>query len=47
MGARYLEEGREWRLSGLLYTDDLILCGESEGSQKVAVDVLLRFIGDV
>ena len=25
-----LEDGREWRLPGLLYTDDLVLCGESE-----------------
>ena len=24
------EEGREWRLPGLLYIDDLVLCGESE-----------------
>ena len=22
--------GREWRLPGLLYVDDLVLCGESE-----------------
>ena len=27
---RFLESGREWRLSGVLYTDDLVLCGESE-----------------
>ena len=27
---RFLEEGREWRLLGLLYADDLVLCGESE-----------------
>ena len=24
------EEGREWRLPGLLYADDSVLCGESE-----------------
>ena len=24
-----LEEGREWRLSDLLYTDDLVLCAKS------------------
>ena len=29
-GVRFLEDGREWRLPGLLYTDDLVLCGESE-----------------
>ena len=27
---RFLEGGREWRLPGLLYADDVILCGESE-----------------
>ena len=26
----FLEEGREWRLSGLFYTDDFVLCGESK-----------------
>ena len=25
-GMRFMEVGREWRLPGLLYTDDLILC---------------------
>ena len=29
-GVRFLEDGRYWRLPGLLYTDDLVLCGESE-----------------
>ena len=28
-GLRFQEEGREWRLPGLLYADDLVLCGES------------------
>ena len=27
---RFLEEGREGRLVGLLYADDLVLCSESE-----------------
>ena len=27
---RFQEEEREWRLPGLLYADDLVLCGESE-----------------
>ena len=27
---RFQEEGREWRLTGLLYVDDLALCVESE-----------------
>ena len=29
-GVRFLEEGREWRLPGLLYANDLVLCGESK-----------------
>ena len=29
-GVRFLDEGSEGRLPGLLYTDDLVLCGESE-----------------
>ena len=29
-GVRFLENGRDWRLSGLFYADDLVLCGESE-----------------
>ena len=29
-GVSLLEEGRERRLSSLLYADDLVLCGESE-----------------
>ncbi|MCQ7056811.1 hypothetical protein, partial [Clostridioides difficile] len=29
-GLRLLKEGREWRLPGFLYADDLVLCGESE-----------------
>ena len=26
----FLEDGRGWRLPGLLYADDLVICGESE-----------------
>ena len=29
-GVRFVEEGREWRLPDLVYTDDLVLWGESE-----------------
>ena len=29
-GVSFLEDGREWRLPGLLYADDLVLGGESE-----------------
>ena len=30
-------EGREWRLPGLLYVDDLVLCGEMEEELRVMV----------
>ena len=36
-GVRFLEDGREWRLLGLLYADDLVLCGESEEDLRVMV----------
>ena len=31
------EEGREWRFPGLLYVDDLVLCGKSEEDLRVMV----------
>ena len=34
---RYLEDRREWRLPGILYKDDLVLCGESEDDLIVTV----------
>ena len=37
MGVRFLEEGRELILPGLLYADDLVLCGKSELDLKVMV----------
>ena len=36
-GMRFLEDGREWRLPGLLYADDSVLCGESEEDLRVMV----------
>ena len=33
-GMRFQEEGREWRLPGILYADDLVLCGESEARAR-------------
>ena len=36
-----LEEGREWELPGLLYTDELVLCGESEENLRA---MLGRFV---
>ena len=34
---RFQEEEREWRLPGLMYADDLILCGESEEDLRAMV----------
>ena len=34
---RFRKDGREWRLPGLLYADDLVLCGESEDQRFVEV----------
>ena len=36
-GVRFLEDGREWRLLGLLYADNLVLCGESEEDLRAMV----------
>ena len=36
-GMRFQEEGREWRLPGLFYADDLVLCGELEEELKAMV----------
>ena len=36
-GVRFQEEGREGILSGLLYADDLVLCGESEEDLRAMV----------
>ena len=33
----FLEKGREWGLPGLLYADNLVLCGESEEDLKMRV----------
>ena len=45
MGLRFLEERREWGLPGLLYTDDLVLCGESEQDLKVMVARFVEVCG--
>ena len=36
-GVRFQEERREQRLPGLLYADDLVLCGESEEDLRAMV----------
>ena len=33
----FLEDGREWRMPGLLYAEDLVQCGESEEDLRVMV----------
>ena len=40
-GVRFTEEWREWKLPGLLYADDLVLCGESEEDLRAMV---VRFV---
>ena len=35
--ASFMEDSREWRLTGLLYADDLVLCGVSEEDLRVMV----------
>ena len=34
---RVMEERREWKLPGLLYADDLVLCSDSEEDLRVMV----------
>ena len=36
-GLRFLEERREWKLPGLLYADDLVMCGKLEEDLKAMV----------
>ena len=38
----FLKDGREWRLPGLLYADDLVLCGELEWDLKAMVKWFLE-----
>ena len=36
-GVSFMEDGREWKLPGLLYADDLVLCCESEEDLRAMV----------
>ena len=45
-GVRFQEEGKEWILPGLLYADNLVLCGESEEDLRLIVGLLLRCVGE-
>ena len=44
MGVRFLKEGREWRLPGPFYADNLVFCENSEEELKVMVGLLLRCV---
>ena len=37
IGARFQDEGREWRLSDLFYANDLVLCDEPEEDLRAMV----------
>ena len=39
---RFLEKGREWKLPGSLYADDLVLCGEREEDLRAMVGSLIE-----
>ena len=42
-GVSFMENGREWRLPGLLYVvDDLVLSGESEVDLRVMVGLFVE-----
>ena len=40
----FLEDGREWRLPGLFYADDLDLCSESKENLSVIVERLAEVV---
>ena len=42
---RFQEEGREWRLPGFLYADDLVLCGELEEDMRMMVGCFSEVCG--
>ena len=41
-GVRFMEDGREWRLPGLLYADVLVLCCQSEEDLRVMVGLFVE-----
>ena len=41
-GVRFREDGKEWRLLGLLYADDLFLCWESEEDLRAIVGCFIE-----
>ena len=45
-GVRFQEEGRDWRLPGLLYADGLVLRGELEEDLRVMVGCFAMCVGE-
>ena len=45
-GVSFLEDGREWRLSSLLYADDVVLCGESEECEAHVDGICLEHVSE-
>ena len=41
------KEGSVWRFPGLLYSEDLVLCGKLEEDLRPIVDILLRCVEEV
>ena len=37
-GVSFLEDGKEWRLPGPLYADNLVICGESKEDLRAMVE---------
>ena len=37
IGMRFSEKGREWRIPGLFYANDLVLCDKTEEDLKLMV----------
>ena len=46
-GVKFQEEEREWILPGLLYADDLVLCGESEEFLRAMARRFFRCVEEV
>ena len=42
----FQKERREWKLPGILYEDDMVLCGESEEDVRAMVERFLEIVGE-
>ena len=45
-GVRFQKERREWKLPGILYEDDMVLCGESEEDVRAMVERFVEIVGE-